>query len=498
MKRTFALLALLWAGGPMTALAQTSANTPPTTVTIRPASEPNPALKYRLTPERLTLVPGNAAVLYHRAILMMNEKRNYLARLDSREKEAGPRVESAFEKISRWSNEPIAEIPRDQARTSLEFFRGALNEVELATIRSTCDWEYDRRTDGIFLSIEEVQQLRSLARMIAVHARLAILDGKLDEAFHWIETGLVMGRHASQGPIAVQALVGIAVDSLMLRCLEDLLQAPGSPNFYWALADRPRPFIDMRYAMEGERHILDRELPGLAELERGPWGLDQARKFASDLQYKLHVILSDFPSSEIDAGPPKDFAALSRRFGIAAMTAKIYPEARRALIAQGRPEAEVDSMPIVQVAALFTNQQFQRRCDDAFKWMNLPYWQSYDKADSFSSQTVEQKLANPLLTMFLGAMPALHSVRLASVRLDRQLDALQCIEAIRLYAFAHQGKLPPSLEAITEAPVPLDVATGKPFAYKLDGESATLSAPLFPGAPDHHVYLIRYALKLAK
>ena len=83
--------------------------------------------------------------------------------------------------------------------------------------------------------------------------------------------------------------------------------------------------------------------------------------------------------------------------------------------------------------------------------------------------------------------PALNSARLAPIRLDRQLDALQCIEAIRLYAAAHEGKLPASLEAITEAPVPLDPATGKPFVYKVDGDSATLSAPVPPGGPDHPV-----------
>ncbi len=47
-----------------------------------------------------------------------------------------------------------------------------------------------------------------------------------------------------------------------------------------------------------------------------------------------------------------DLAELSRRLGIAGMAAKIYPEAKRALIARGRPEAQVEAMPIIQVAAL--------------------------------------------------------------------------------------------------------------------------------------------------
>jgi hypothetical protein len=177
------------------------------------------------------------------------------------------------------------------------------------------------------------------------------------------------------------------------------------------------------------------------------------------------------------------------------MAAKIYPRARRALIAQGRPEAQVEAMPVVQVAALYTLLEYQRLRDDSYKWLNLPYWQSYDRVDRSVMATVEEKLDNPLLALFRMLTPALNSARLATIRLDRQLDALQCIEAIRLYAAAHQGKLPPNLEAITEAPVPFDLATGKPFAYEIDGDSATLSAPLPPGAPDHPSFAIRYLLK---
>ena len=71
------------------------------------------------------------------------------------------------------------------------------------------------------------------------------------------------------------------------------------------------------------------------------------------------------------------------------MVAKIYPEARRALIAQGRPEAQVEAMPVVQVAALYTIQEYQRMRDDSYKWMNVPYWQSYNRVDRSILSTVE-------------------------------------------------------------------------------------------------------------
>ena len=48
-------------------------SSPSIPIVLRPAAEPIPALKYRLLPERSSLVPGNAAVFYHRAIEMLEE-----------------------------------------------------------------------------------------------------------------------------------------------------------------------------------------------------------------------------------------------------------------------------------------------------------------------------------------------------------------------------------------------------------------------------------------
>ncbi len=487
MRRTLALLALASAWGPSAAPAQSPPEPSPTAITLRPAAEPRPALKYRLVPERIKLVPGNAAIFYHRGLQMLAERRT---RLDADQKAKGPppaRPVPTDEQVSRWISGPIAEIPPDKARALLESFGNALKEVELGAMRTDCDWEFDRRPEGISLLLPEIQGMRSLARLVALQARLAILDGKTDEAMHRIETGLVMGRHIGRGPILIQALMGIAIDFVMTRCLEDLIGAPGSPSLYWALADRPRPFIDMREPLEGERYLLEKELPGLEELERGPWGLAQARRFADELQRKVFA----FESGDTDGGP-------AQRFGIAAITAKIYPEARRALIAGGRTEAEVEAMPVVQVAALYSYGEYRRLRDESYKWINIPYWQSFDRVEPSDMGSVEQRLANPLLTMFLSLRSNLNALRMAALRLDRQLDALQCIEAIRLHAAAHGGKLPASLESIVEAPVPLDLATGRPFSYKVDGDSATLSAPVPPGGPDHPSYAIRYSLRPAK
>jgi hypothetical protein len=181
------------------------------------------------------------------------------------------------------------------------------------------------------------------------------------------------------------------------------------------------------------------------------------------------------------------------------MVARVYPEARRALIARGRPAAEVEAMPALQVVLIETRRKYQAFRDEVYKWTALPHWQAVPGIESaFRRQKPPRKGEDPLLDLVVSIFPSFEAALLASARVERQLDAFQCIEAIRLYADAHGGALPPSLEAIEEAPAPIDPATGKPFEYRVRGDVATLEAPLPAGAPDRPPYRIRYELKLTR
>ena len=71
----------------------------------------------------------------------------------------------------------------------------------------------------------------------------------------------------------------------------------------------------------------------------------------------------------------------THRLGMAGLVFQVYPEAKRALIAQGRSAEQVEAMPAVQVAALHTFQQYEQFRDDFFKWTSLPYYQGYKGMD---------------------------------------------------------------------------------------------------------------------
>jgi hypothetical protein len=155
-------------------------------------------------------------------------------------------------------------------------------------------------------------------------------------------------------------------------------------------------------------------------------------------------------------------------------------------------------MPSIQVVAIHSYKLYEQARDDIFKWAALPYWQaSKGMAESERHPGVGwDKLKGGI--PFANVLPAINTGFYVPARVERRLNVVQYIEAIRLYAANHNGTLPPSLEAITEAPVPIDPATGKFFEYRVDGSTATLTAPGPPRYESIPEFKIRYELKLAR
>ena len=76
--------------------------------------------------------------------------------------------------------------------------------------------------------------------------------------------------------------------------------------------------------------------------------------------------------------------------------------------------------------------------------------------------------------------------RLNVKRIDVQVAALQCVEAIRLYAAMHGGQLPGTLTEITENPAPKDPISGELFQYTRTGSTAVLESAIPPGGNERH------------
>jgi hypothetical protein len=464
MKRRLACLTVLLAAG--AAAAQAPDEPKPTRLTVRPAAAPSPALKYKLLPELQDQTPGNAALVYYRAF--------------SPELWGNILRPNVWEKVAAAPQAPLAELRRGD----LNWVRYGpiLRDVDRAARREYVDWEMAERLrrEGYFTLMPDVQGLRQIATLLVVRARLEIAAGDSDRAVYTLQTGLTLARHVGRAPTLIQALVGIAVADMMLTQLEELLQQPGAPNLYWALTDLPRPFADLRRALQGDKLSLLGTLPVLRDLETTPLTPQQQQALLAK-GFDLLGLYSGKGKSGMD------------RLEAVGLVLRAYPEAKRALIAEGRRPKEIEALPALQVVLLHSLHQYRRWQDDLYKWYGLPYWQARPHLAE-----MDRKLRQPGVRLegmpFVDFLPALDRVVFAAARLDRRLAALRCVEAVRLYAAAHDGKLPAALGDVTDVPIPGDPVTGKPFAYRAAGDRATLSAPIPPGETAQ--YALTYELTL--
>ena len=439
-------------------------------LTITPAAAPVPALRFKLLPDLRETTPGNAALIYYRAFAP-----DWSSHVRGN-KEIRERIDAAQDR-------PAAEV---KTMMDLQFIRdwGMLKEVDRGARRAYCDWEMTPRLreEGISMLLPDVQGLREFGRYLRLRAKLELADGQFDKAAYSLQTGLQLGQHAAHGPTLIQGLVGAAITNVMLNEVEEWVGAPGSPNLYWALTDLPQPFIDLRMGFQGERLMLDNLLPGFHEaLVDG-----HMRALSQD---QLHDIVSKL--SQITDGRPPPMIA------IVAIVAKNYGPAKQFLKERGWPEADVEALPAVQVVLLHEAATYDRLYDEMLKWQGQPYAiarAGLDQADRQLKDEIARTGRQSLASLLL---PAVSKVYSAQARTDRNINRFRTIEAIRLYAAAH-GKLPAQLADITEVPVPIDPYTGQPFDYRLDGDTATLTAPPPIGEPPHEGNSRRYEIKLAK
>ncbi len=90
--------------------------------------------------------------------------------------------------------------------------------------------------------------------------------------------------------------------------------------------------------------------------------------------------------------------------------------------------------------------------------------------------------------------PAHDRIRVQMNYLDRKVATLECVEAIRLYTGAHEGKFADKLSDITEFSIPNDPVTNKPFIYSRTGSEAVIELQGTEGSDGKNA--IKYVLTL--
>jgi hypothetical protein len=155
-----------------------------------------------------------------------------------------------------------------------------------------------------------------------------------------------------------------------------------------------------------------------------------------------------------------------------------YPRARIYLIESGIAVDTVDSMPVAQVVVLSILRRYREARDDLYKWLLSSDPEALAAVPRFNRE-FSQKMRNREMCFSLENLflPGLGNLAVARITGEREIAALQTLEALRIYAAAHDGRLPERLSDITEVPAPLDPTQNKPFFYHAEGDTATLESP---------------------
>jgi hypothetical protein len=470
------------AGGILAALSVAAAAAEPVAVkpvplSLEPAAAPSPARKYTLLPDLVGQTSGDAAEHYKKA------KEAYKEALA---KESLGAQQEMREKLSAWLDWPLKSFPADEARAFLREMEPALKEIDAAGRCPHCDFGHAERLrkDGFGAALPELQDLRDFAQVLAVRARLETAEGKFDRAVRTLQTGFVMARHADESPTLISALVAVALGQIMMSRVEELVQQPGAPNLYWALSDLPRPFVSLRAGMQGER-LSAYGYFGLADAaddpDAGPLPPEKIPEYVNRLK---EVIDIPFVNKEV----------------LGVMILSRHETAKRALVAAGRPKEVVEKMPHVQVAILHALFQYDRELDEVVKWVDAPYWESRPGLQEALARQrkIERAPDAAALPFARYLLPAHQKVFASQARLERRIAALRAVEALRLYAAAHDGKAPAALAEIKDVPVPPDPVTGQPFDYTASGDKLTLSGAPFPDEKPNKANTLNYEITLRR
>jgi hypothetical protein len=358
-----------------------------------------------------------------------------------------------------------------------------LKEIDRGARRTYCDWELNQRVreEGIGLNLPDVQAFREMATLLKLRARQELLDGQYDKAARTLQTGLALARHAADGPTLIHSLVGVACSQIMLSVVDDWVERPGAPNLYWALTYLPRPLISIRNGLEGERLFVDWLFPGYRDLLDDPSAPPSSARVQTTLEKYAGLL---------------DLQGTSRTWGPLLVALKTYPKAKRFLRQSGRTAQQVEAMPALQAVFLYEIHKYDVAYDDLRKWTGLPYAEAAPHVRRAIKQVQDRtnlQVDAPITAVLL---PAIEKVLAAQTRVDRKVAALRCVEALRLHAKSHNGKLPAKLDDVTVVPIPLDPMTGKPFEYRLEGNKATLTGPTPTGEKPTLSTAIRYELTM--
>jgi hypothetical protein len=428
---------------------------------VQPMGVPTPALRYVLLPELKETNPGNPVQGY---LKCFSEQQVFFFNKES------------VERRDRLLATPLKDLPAQELR---DYGKHALRQADWAARLDRPDWQIlqQLKTDGIGLLLPDLQEMRVLANALKVRFRAEVALHHYDDALRTAQTMFALARHLSAHPTLIADLVGVYTAFTAIGPLEEMLEQPGCPNLYWALTNLPSPLVPFEYGMQGERAWFPGEFIGLDD--KAPMSADQVKKLIAHCEkLRLDKTLDSKPHDSVQAY----LDARTKDEGL-------VRAARRRLVEGGFSEERLRHFPAEQVVFLDEMREYEARRDEFMKLTTLPAWQIEAQLGRIKPSK-EPALFGPLV-------PAVNKIHHRYALLEQRIALLRHVEALRLYAADHDGRLPPTLADVA-VPLPPDPFTGKPFPYTVEGAAAHLRGRPPPGLETAANFNIHFVVTVRK
>ncbi|MDR2642869.1 MAG: hypothetical protein LBC74_08745 [Planctomycetaceae bacterium] len=456
-------------------------------ITISPQKFTVPLLKHRINVFPLETKYDNAYPFYVEAKLKFNEiKFNQLQtvwksdpyRLLDSTKDADKCTQLEFNRFPLYSHYSSKQnlIPVDGVDEERIYHK--LDDVykflEKGSKSRLYNWSESAELKGIATLLSFVQEMRELARYLSDKADWEIRNGKFDDAIKTIKTGLALGNHVKNSipyNTFVEMLVGIAINGVMYKQLFHLISQPDAPNLYPALTQY-QPNTNVISVINSERSFW------LLNSNFNPEILDNIDKASNEVcknvLEEIALVLAYNTNGTSDDLYDKKAPKVSQIVSVFCVL--LYQPAKQHLRDSGLSDEKIESLSLYQIVVPYLIKRVQHFYDLMCIEATFELGKSYSAFRSNETDIVDTlDYINPVDLFLRLVLPPTYAAQCAVLRESQTIDRLKIIEAIRYYAAVNNGKLPESLDAITEVPVPkICPLTGRHYNYKLEGKTITI------------------------
>jgi hypothetical protein len=241
-----------------------------------------------------------------------------------------------------------------------------LDLLRRAADRDTCRFQRDWTRPSFDMLLPEMQSLRTAARLLVLDARREAADGNAEDALRDVARIQRIGRHAASEPILISNLVGIAIDTMALETLAQVLPTLRKSDLATLDAPEIRDLVTTPPAMAS--HFYGEEAFGLSifadladDQRSGPDLIDLAgngqpqpsalRALPLSLPYRVFFLPSDL------AG----YRSIMTQYQTAASRSEPYPALTNRIDAiesqtRDRSPGMMSSMIVPALGAVFRQQ----------------------------------------------------------------------------------------------------------------------------------------------